>query len=36
MLGEWPAWVLQLILPIGFALIAYRYVVRMTKTLNRP
>jgi TRAP-type C4-dicarboxylate transport system permease small subunit len=36
MLGEWPAWVLQLILPIGFALIAYRYAVRMIKTLGRP
>jgi TRAP-type C4-dicarboxylate transport system permease small subunit len=28
MLGDWPAWVFQAILPIGFALIAYRYLLR--------
>ncbi|HEX5420860.1 MAG TPA: TRAP transporter small permease [Gammaproteobacteria bacterium] len=27
-LGSWPAWWFQLILPIGFALISYRYAVR--------
>ena len=26
--GGWPAWVFQLILPIGFAAIAYRYLLR--------
>ena len=29
LLGTWPAWAFQLILPIGFALIAYRYTLRM-------
>ncbi|HEY7673183.1 MAG TPA: TRAP transporter small permease [Gammaproteobacteria bacterium] len=24
-LGDWPAWLFQLILPVGFALISYRY-----------
>jgi TRAP-type transport system small permease protein len=28
LVNGWPAWILQLILPIGFALIAYRYLVR--------
>lgn len=28
LLGDWPAWVLQLILPVGFAVMAYRYAVR--------
>lgn len=27
MLGDFPAWVLQLVLPVGFALIAWRYAV---------
>ena len=26
--GGWPAWIFQLILPIGFAAIAWRYLVR--------
>lgn len=26
--GGWPAWIFQVILPIGFAAIAYRYLVR--------
>lgn len=26
--GVWPAWILQIILPIGFGAIAYRYFVR--------
>lgn len=26
-LGDWPAWYFQLILPVGFALIAWRFVV---------
>lgn len=25
LLGDWPAWLFQLILPVGFALISYRY-----------
>jgi TRAP-type C4-dicarboxylate transport system permease small subunit len=25
LLGDWPAWIFQLILPVAFALIAYRY-----------
>jgi TRAP-type C4-dicarboxylate transport system permease small subunit len=28
MLGGWPAWLFQAVLPIGFALIAYRYLLR--------
>ena len=28
LLGSWPAWVLQIILPIGFLVMAYRYAVR--------
>lgn len=27
LLGDWPAWVFQSVIPIGFALIAYRYLV---------
>jgi TRAP-type C4-dicarboxylate transport system permease small subunit len=25
LLGDWPAWLFQLVLPVGFALITYRY-----------
>jgi len=35
MLGDWPAWMLQLILPIGFGVMAYRYAVRTTGVLLR-
>lgn len=28
LLDNWPAWLFQLILPIGFALISYRYLLR--------
>lgn len=28
LLGDWPAWWFQAILPVGFGLIAYRYAVR--------
>jgi TRAP-type C4-dicarboxylate transport system permease small subunit len=28
LLGDWPAWWFQLILPVGFGLMAYRYAVR--------
>lgn len=31
LLDGWPAWTLQLILPVGFALIAYRYLVRFLR-----
>ncbi len=34
-LGDWPAWILQLILPIGFAIMAYRYAVRTVGVLVR-
>lgn len=27
LLGDWPAWVFQSVIPLGFALIAYRYLV---------
>lgn len=27
LLGSWPAWMLQAILPVGFALLAYRYLI---------
>lgn len=30
----WPAWIMQLILPIGFGLIAYRYVLRLIRNLR--
>ncbi len=33
LLNDWPAWLFQLILPIGFGLICYRYVVRALKQL---
>ncbi len=35
MLGDWPAWLLQLILPIGFAVMAYRYAARTGGILMR-
>ena len=31
---DWPAWIPQLILPVGFALIAYRYVLRFLEALR--
>ncbi len=33
LLDDWPAWVFQLILPIGFGLICYRYVLRAARQL---
>ncbi len=33
LLDDWPAWVFQLILPIGFGLICYRYVLRAVQQL---
>lgn len=33
LLGDWPAWLFQIILPIGFGLMAYRYVVRAISCL---
>ena len=35
MLGDWPAWLLQLILPIGFGVMAYRYAVRTAGVIMR-
>jgi len=34
LLGAWPAWVLQLILPVGFAVIAYRYLMRALESIG--
>lgn len=34
LLGGRPAWVVQLILPIGFAAMAYRYAIRTAATLG--
>jgi TRAP-type C4-dicarboxylate transport system permease small subunit len=31
LLDNWPAWTFQLILPVGFALISYRYILRATQ-----
>jgi TRAP-type C4-dicarboxylate transport system permease small subunit len=28
LVADWPAWIFQLILPVGFLLIAYRYLLR--------
>lgn len=33
MLGDWPAWLFQLVLPIGFALMAYRFLLSGFKRL---
>jgi len=27
LMGDWPAWVFQSVIPLGFAMIAYRYLV---------
>jgi TRAP-type C4-dicarboxylate transport system permease small subunit len=34
MLGDWPAWWFQIILPVGFGLIAYRYLLRAITALR--
>ncbi len=34
-LGGWPAWVLQLVLPIGFALISYRFGLNWLRAILR-
>lgn len=36
LLGQWPAWWFQAILPVGFALIAYRYAVRAAQAWRVP
>jgi len=36
LLNEVPAWTLQLIMPIAFALISYRYLVRGVRRLKAP
>lgn len=33
LLDDWPAWIFQLILPIGFGLICYRYALRAVQQL---
>lgn len=35
LLGTWPAWIFQSILPVGFALIAYRYLLHALGRLAR-
>jgi TRAP-type C4-dicarboxylate transport system permease small subunit len=34
-LGDWPAWVFQLVMPIGFSLISYRFVAGAVEILRR-
>lgn len=34
-LGDWPAWWFQIIMPVAFALIAYRYLLRALTALRR-
>lgn len=34
LLGSWPAWVLQIILPIGFTLMSYRFGLRAVRELS--
>ena len=34
LLGTWPAWIFQSILPIGFALVCYRYLLRFVAQLR--
>jgi TRAP-type C4-dicarboxylate transport system permease small subunit len=38
LMDDWPAWIFQLILPLGFALICYRYTLRALSGLrgNEP
>ena len=33
-IGDWPAWVFQLIMPVGFAAISYRYTLRTLRALR--
>lgn len=33
LLGDWPAWMFQIILPLAFGLMAYRYVLRTLRYL---
>lgn len=35
MLGGWPAWAFQIVMPIGFALMSYRFALRWLKILVR-
>ena len=36
LLSDWPAWIFQLILPIGFAMICFRYVLRALREFIGP
>ena len=36
LVSDWPAWVFQIILPIGFAAICYRYTLRALRELIGP
>lgn len=35
-LGNWPAWPFQAVLPVGFALIAYRYLLGLPRHFRDP
>ena len=35
LMDDWPAWIFQLILPLGFSLICYRYALRTVSGLRR-
>lgn len=35
LLGDWPAWIFQLVLPLAFMLIAYRYLLFAIASANR-
>jgi TRAP-type C4-dicarboxylate transport system permease small subunit len=36
LLDNWPAWWFQIVMPVGFALIAYRYLVRAAQSFRAP
>lgn len=36
LLGDWPAWWFQIIMPVAFTVIAFRYLVRAVASLRRP
>lgn len=33
LLGDWPAWLVQIILPVGFGIMAYRYLTRAIRAI---
>lgn len=36
LLGDWPAWWFQIIMPVAFGVISYRYLSRAVASLRRP